>query len=287
MYNTLNSFIRRCAVEINDVTLQKLYTAELSSCEMDGVCHVKSLPFLSVVQALEGEYEIQLEQGPTYRTGTGGIFLAPSRVLQTITHHADEKTGSMRSRWAFMQIVVNHSSLLDSLFEWPVLVPEEKRADFHQCLDDLFSASHPCDRMICGYRLSRLLLEAGTLKEQSPRIDFSPVERYISQYYGKKISVSVLAELMHMSESNFHLSFKKAFGVSPMAYVNQYRLSMAQLLLHNPALSLQEIAECTGFYDQFYFSRCFKQVYSLSPSRYRSELIPAQAPIPLQSPSEF
>ena len=32
---------------------------------------------------------------------------------------------------------------------------------------------------------------------------------------------------------------------------------------------MTEIAFLTGFYDSHYFSKCFKQVYGMSPSEYR------------------
>ena len=34
-----------------------------SSVSFDGICHIKTLPYLSVVQAVEGNYDIQLGKG--------------------------------------------------------------------------------------------------------------------------------------------------------------------------------------------------------------------------------
>lgn len=259
-------------MEIKDITIRKIYTGSLSRLNIDGEQHRKKLPFLSVVQAIEGEYEIQLGTGKTYRTGTGGVFIAPSRVMQTITHHTDPDTDRMRARWVFLDAVVNRAYLLDSVFRFPVLIPEGKKQNANAIFEDIWATKDPCDGMINGYRLIKLLLAFAESKTPEYTMDFTALDQYISTNYPNKITVCELADLFHMSESNFYLLFKKNFGISPMAYVNNYRLSMASLLLHDPELSIGEIAERVGFCDQFYFSRCFKKMFSVPPGKYRTSL---------------
>ncbi|MBQ3219724.1 MAG: AraC family transcriptional regulator, partial [Clostridia bacterium] len=41
-----------------------------------------------------------------------------------------------------------------------------------------------------------------------------------------------------------------------------------QLLLQNK-ITIREISDRYNFYDQFYFSRCFKKRYGISPTEYR------------------
>ena len=64
-----------------------------SSCE--NLKRVKILPYLSIVQSVEGSYDIALGNGNTYQTGENGFFIAPSNVQQTITHHVNPKSGTM------------------------------------------------------------------------------------------------------------------------------------------------------------------------------------------------
>ena len=61
----------------------------------------KSLPVLSVVQAIEGSYQISLDGGPACSTGEMGAFIAPAETLQSITHHVNPQTGQMRAHWVF------------------------------------------------------------------------------------------------------------------------------------------------------------------------------------------
>ncbi|MBQ3824058.1 MAG: hypothetical protein II808_02495, partial [Clostridia bacterium] len=80
-----------------------------SSDNVEGIRHSKALPFLSIVQAVEGHYGISLNGGREYDTGEGGFFIAPTNAAQTITHHVDEKTGTMTARWVFMNVRLDGS----------------------------------------------------------------------------------------------------------------------------------------------------------------------------------
>ncbi len=58
-------------------------------------------------------------------------------------------------------------------------------------------------------------------------------------------------------------------GVSPIVYLNQYRLTLASRLLKSTNDSIGAISAATGFADPFYFSRMFKDRFQLSPREYR------------------
>ena len=61
-------------------------------------------------------------------------------------------------------------------------------------------------------------------------------------------------------------------GQSPIDYLTGYRISEACSLLKNTGLSIAEIAVSVGFFDQFYFSRVFKKVKGVPPSKYLAAL---------------
>jgi hypothetical protein len=63
--------------------------------------------------------------------------------------------------------------------------------------------------------------------------------------------------------------FKKMTGRSALAYVNEYRIEKATVLLTKTDEPIGEIAESVGFDDLNYFSRVFKKVKKCSPGEYR------------------
>ena len=60
-------------------------------------------------------------------------------------------------------------------------------------------------------------------------------------------------------------------------YIHDLKIAKATEYLADPSLSLSEIAERLGFYDQFHFSKVFKVYTNTSPSKYRSTLKQAEA----------
>jgi len=57
-----------------------------------------------------------------------------------------------------------------------------------------------------------------------------------------------------------------------MVYVNEYRLAKAKALLLTTKDSICEIAISTGFSDNSYFTRKFKELYGISPSAMRRKI---------------
>ncbi len=95
---------------------------------------------------------------------------------------------------------------------------------------------------------------------------------YIHQNYEKKISISFLAELEHLSPSRFRVLFREATGLSPLDYINVLRMNHACQLMLQTDSQLGEIARAVGFPDPLYFSRVFKGRTGLTPSAYRNGL---------------
>ncbi|MGI5957840.1 MAG: AraC family transcriptional regulator [Massiliimalia sp.] len=68
--------------------------------------------------------------------------------------------------------------------------------------------------------------------------------------------------------------FKKAFGVTPVKYLNQLRLSSAKERLRHrkrSGLSVSEIAYLSGFYDSQYFSRLYHREMGIAPTEEPEE----------------
>ena len=91
---------------------------------------------------------------------------------------------------------------------------------------------------------------------------------YIHEHYDESIRLADLAERCYMTEAHFSRTFKELMGESPIAYINQYRINRAVLLMTTTALSQKEIAERVGFSDEAYFSRAFKKYKGESPTAF-------------------
>ena len=92
---------------------------------------------------------------------------------------------------------------------------------------------------------------------------------YLEENYHHPLDLADLSSRANLSKNQFLRVFKKAFGTTPIDYLNELRVQKARELLENSSLTVQQIAFDTGFSDSNYFSRQFRKVMGISPSAYR------------------
>lgn len=95
------------------------------------------------------------------------------------------------------------------------------------------------------------------------------VKEYIRSNYGREMNINDIA--VHFSITPTYLSrlFKKYTDIRPIEYLTNYRIQQACDYFAHSQLTVREVAELCGYANQFYFSKVFKQITSLSPSEYR------------------
>lgn len=101
----------------------------------------------------------------------------------------------------------------------------------------------------------------------------SPIRKvveYLSINFSQEISLSYLAEMVHLSESHLSKCFKKETGKTISAYIARLRCSHAAKMLKETELSIQEISNYVGYPDNNYFVKVFKKQYGVTPSVFRS-----------------
>lgn len=90
-------------------------------------------------------------------------------------------------------------------------------------------------------------------------------------YSSGELSIPELSEKCGVSEVYFRSVFRSVFGVSPIKYINQLKISRAKELLSSKMYTVASVAEMSGFCDISYFSREFKKAVGVSPSEYKKE----------------
>lgn len=103
----------------------------------------------------------------------------------------------------------------------------------------------------------------------------------MEQHLDQPLRVATLAALANLSPSHFFALFKQQTGCSPMDYFTRLRMQHACRLLGSGAGSVKQVAAALGYTDPFYFSRVFKSVNNVAPSKFISSI-----PAPIQSHPE-
>ncbi len=257
-------------MEITSAQIKFFKKGGFASARNEGVKHIKVLPYLSVVQSVEGSYDISLGSGDTLQTGEGGFFIAPASVQQTIVHHVNKKSGKMTCRWLFIDIEINKAFRLDALYQFPAVVNDERKQELNALFDRLFETNDVWENYGDCYRLLGYLTQMATPIKNALHQGIQNAVSYITKHYTEGISVKTLADISNMSESHFYAAFRKHVGDSPIAYINHYRLSIAAEKLTQTDITVSEISYSVGINDPLYFSKLFKKIYGMTPKEYRS-----------------
>jgi AraC-like DNA-binding protein len=86
----------------------------------------------------------------------------------------------------------------------------------------------------------------------------------------RKWTVDDLAAEAAVSRSSLHDRFREVLGLSPMRYVNEWRMRVAQELLRTTEVTVAVIARRVGYDSEEAFSRAFKRTHGQSPSLWRA-----------------
>ncbi len=92
---------------------------------------------------------------------------------------------------------------------------------------------------------------------------------YIHTNYNQNITLKELCDLVNLNRTSLNQKFKQQFSCTCMEYLMYYRLKIAQELLSNTNMRIDEIAENCGFKYDTYFIRQFTEKVGISPASYR------------------
>lgn len=106
----------------------------------------------------------------------------------------------------------------------------------------------------------------------SPVYRVRHVIQYINRNTANKIKIADIAEYACISQQHLNRLFSKEVGISLGKYLNNMKLEEGKKLLMNSGLNVAQIAEKLDFYDVAHFSRKFKELFNLSPAKYRQEI---------------
>lgn len=82
-------------------------------------------------------------------------------------------------------------------------------------------------------------------------------------------SITTLAAYTHMTPRTFTRHFKKATGMTLVTWLNTERIRYSCELLETTKLSIEKIAELSGFNNTVLFRKNFRATYSTSPNAWR------------------
>ncbi len=127
--------------------------------------------------------------------------------------------------------------------------------DFEECLKQI--------EVLCVSAVANSSTSAGDAVALAAKRIFE------KEYANPDLSLSQVAEMVNISESYLSRTFKTQFGITPIQFLTQVRVTNAKRYLKISDLQIKDISSRVGYANSFYFTRIFKQSVGLTPSEYR------------------
>ena len=121
-----------------------------------------------------------------------------------------------------------------------------------------------------------VLLHTLSFIEQTDKADevrvsreFDEILQYIhNNFADPEMSISKTADIFGFSKKYFSALFSKNMQMNFTDYLTEIRINHAMEILKKNKLSVAELAEKCGYADPLYFSKVFKKITGVSPSKY-------------------
>ncbi len=223
------------------------------------------------------EYVLQgsgtiLYDGHTYTASAGEFYL-----LHKGSRH--QYFSSKEDPWIKIWMNLKGTLIEHLLHVYPleqVVYPVDKEMlDYFQSFHrELISGKSPQEiQQNCALLLHRIIsgIYFSSLSLHKQEVDDAlKIKRYLEQHILDTVTLEDLSNHIFKSKAQVIRQFKKAYGMTPYAYLLDMKQQYAKKLLTQTNLPIKEIASRLNFADEHYFSTYFKRVEKLSPSQYRS-----------------
>ncbi len=123
-------------------------------------------------------------------------------------------------------------------------------------------------RSVCGVSASP---HRRSVSEERHYRNIMKIRERLFEHSEEEIGVPDLARQAHLSPERFSTLYRKFFRKTPYRDLLEMRLNRAKSLLISTILPVKEIAAASGWSDEHYFSRLFREQNGVSPTAFREK----------------
>ena len=103
----------------------------------------------------------------------------------------------------------------------------------------------------------------------------APLLEWATAHLEEQLPISRLASEAHMSERTFARRFRDETGTTPLQWLTGQRVALAEEMLENSGLSVEQIAQRVGFGNAATLRHHFSGLRGITPQQYRKTFCPA------------
>lgn len=128
-----------------------------------------------------------------------------------------------------------------------------------------------CELWSLLYQDLKPMLQTREPEQNQNVVTVQKMIRYIYTHYLEEVTLVDIAGSVNISKSKCCRVFKDYIGMSPVDFLNEYRLKVSADLLADSDMDISRIAFSCGFNSFSYFSKRFRMKYLMTPRQYRAE----------------
>ncbi len=231
--------------------------------------------FYLIHYILEGEGTFRVE-GSTYRLKKGqGFLIEPDHMTIYASH--------MERPWTYVWVGFSGTrakELLRSvgLSQASPIFSCGPGEHLEQYLLDMLEHNHATSRDIYRREAMLLLFFSALAQADRPAVPghtenayVGQAVRYIQDHFHEPLRVEDIARYVGVNRSYLSILFKKYAGLSPIKYLQTFRMTRAAQLLAMTDLPIATVAYSCGYQEPEAFHKAFKQLMGASPGHYRAQ----------------
>ncbi len=92
----------------------------------------------------------------------------------------------------------------------------------------------------------------------------------VNHFRFRNFSIPEIAELMNITPSKLERDIKKLTGMTPIKYLNDFRLNKAKHMIETTERSIFEVSYALGFKSMSYFGKAYKEKFGIAPSKTKT-----------------
>lgn len=200
-----------------------------------------------------------------------GVMNADEKEVDKLLELLQERNLQEKNQPGYIRLLFT-DSLLNTLLHISAMadLPPEKKDDVQQQIHDLMSL--PVEQRMTEIRsiflsLCRLVQQAKSSKPQM----MDEVMAYLKEHYmDADLSLTLVADHFHISESYLSYTFKATSGVNFFTCVETMRMDKAKEMLRSTDAKISDIAAQIGYASDNSFCRAFKRNTGSSATAYRN-----------------
>lgn len=275
------------AVWISALTTPLCKYAHKSSTQATGTYSVHTHGYYEIVYIVSGDVEFMIDMHP-FRVGNHtlvafppemrhGVLVDSKRPYERYTLHFDPACLSVERRMLLQEALAPGTGHpRDEACVWKNM----ETSGVLQCLEameTLHTANPDTVEMLLPIYVEALLATLYAVRQTRlpsaqpqprPTTAQQDLVLWVEQHYTEPVTLDSLAERFFLSRGYVNTLFRRATGSTVKAYVQQRRMSYAQMLL-SAGLSPAQAATRAGFEDYTTFYRTYLRFFGHAPSAAR------------------